>query len=245
MKLFYCPSLILIIFGLNSCSTDSNKDENDSSIVEIYPKNAEMKYSEYLTFQMKKGSSTLNSSNYTWSTSNDKIGTISPSGIVSPKLIGSLVISSKDKNTNEVFTSQLIINPTTSLFNEPVKMFGKPKQDIKNNEYRVLISETVDSDNHDVLIYKGENNDVETIRYTFYHSIPNSKSLGLSSIDVNFRKDSQLENKISNFYKERYIRDNSIITDWHGYDLNKTVKVGVRLNSVVSPNRYDALYSKY
>ena len=245
MKLFNYLSLILFIVILNSCSRDSNEDENNTSIVEIYPKNAEMKYSEYLTFQMKKGSSILNSSNYTWSTSNEKIATISSSGTVSPKLVGNVEISSKDINTNEIFTSQLLINPTTSLYNEPVKMFGKPKLDIKNKESRVLISETVDSDNHDVLIYQGENNDIETIRYTFYTSIPNSNSLGLSSINVQFRKDSQLENKISNFYKERYIRNYSIITDWHGYDLNKTVKVGVILNSIANPNRYQAIYMKY
>ena len=227
---------------LYSCSNENN---DDNSPIEISPKNAVTNSNEFITFKMKKGSSTLNANDFTWSTSNEKIATISYDGVVSPKLIGEIEILSKQISSNETFKSQLKIIPVENIFKEPVLLFGKSKQEIKSNETRTLISETTNNYNHDILVYKGENNDVEKITYTFSTLIPNSPNYGLTDISVQFRKNVALESKISKFYSERYIQNNSIITDWWGYDLNKTVEVAVILNSVANPNSYRAYYSQY
>lgn len=242
MKKSLLISSLSILFA--SCSNDKI-DDNVNYPIEISPKNATITSSQSITFKMKKGSSTLNSNDFVWSSGNDKIAEVSSDGTVTPKLIGQIEILSKEKTSVETFKSKLIINPVENIFKEPVLLFGKPKQEIKTNESRTLISETTNSYNHDILTYKGENNDVEKITYIFFSSIPNSSSYGLTNVSVQFRKDLNLESKISKFYSERYIRDYNIITDWWGYDLNKTINVGVSLNSVANPNSYRANYSLY
>ena len=114
-KTLFIWSMLSILY---SCSNENN---DDNSPIEISPKNAVTNSNEFITFKMKKGSSTLNANDFTWSTSNKKIATISYDGVVSPKLIGEIEILSKQsvKNLTKIilliFSKSSVTNITEPL----------------------------------------------------------------------------------------------------------------------------------
>ncbi|WP_374330475.1 hypothetical protein [Soonwooa sp.] len=240
-KILAAHALILLFIGCSSDSERGGSHENESAVMEITPKDQAINSNGYLKYIIKKGSSTINPNQFRWSTST-KAATIDEFGNLNPKIIGEVKVSAENYNTKEVLTTNLKINPIENFFKEPILTFGKNREEIKKAETRTLISEVKDFHGHYILTFKGENPDVEKITYAFRSVIQNSNELGLFDCSVYFRKDKALEDKISQFYRERYLKNSGMITDWWGYSLDYKIEVSVKLNSVASPNTYAAGY---
>lgn len=232
-----------LIFLFIGCSSESERgsQENESAVMEIAPKDQTINSNGYIKYIVKKGSSTINPNQFRWSTST-KAATIDEFGNLNPKIIGEIKVSAENYSTKEVLTTNLKITPIQNFFKEPVLTFGKTREEIKKAETRTLISEVKDLQGHYILTFKGENSDVEKVTYAFRSVIQNSTELGLFNCSVYFRKDKALEDKISQFYRERYLKNSGVITDWWGYSLDYKMEVVVKLNSIASPNVYAAGY---
>ncbi len=179
--LTFLVAVLLII----SCS---KKDDKPSTTID--QEKVSLNYDQTHQFKLTAGSTAVDASKVTWTSSDQTVGTINASGLFSAKRIGNTTI--KAVANGSTLTSEVSIIPYSELCKEPVLEFGASLATIKSKETRVLIEQTSTA-----LMYNGENSKVENIFYGFNASGLESSVLLLSS-------SAAVVDESEKFFSERY-----------------------------------------
>ncbi|AZA49793.1 ABC transporter substrate-binding protein [Chryseobacterium carnipullorum] len=188
-KAFIYSVLAISVFSFTSCS--GSDDENNENYT-ISPGSATLNYDKSQQFEIKNNGSTISASEFTWSVSDEKRALVTPSGMVAAKKVGEIQVTAT-KNGKSV-TSKVTISPYQTFFKEPSLLFGKTKAEIKASETRVLVNETATA-----IGYKGENANITNLAYSF------DTAGKMKSVIVTFPSTSASIDRVSTFYKERYL----------------------------------------
>ncbi|MGV4413174.1 Ig-like domain-containing protein [Chryseobacterium sp. T1] len=225
-KTFLFFALATFTLSTTSCSRD-----NDEPAVENYsisPNEVNIKYDKTQQFTVRNGSSSIAGTEFTWKSSDEKRGTVNNSGLLTANKVGTFqVTATKNGKTT---TANVTISPYQNFFKEPIMGFGKTKAEIKAAETRQLQNETATG-----LAYKGENNDILNIGYTF-----DSSGKMTSAIAI-FPSNTTSVTNTTTYYKERYL----VLDNQNGTimmkDLDNPIFMGMSVNPTLG---FNVIYTK-
>lgn len=227
--LFLAFSLFAITLVFNSCS--SSRDEEVINYT-ISPSSLTTNYDKTQQLSVLNGSSTLNNSDFNWSSSNEISGKVSSSGLFTAGKIGETTITATNIKNGKSVNTKITVNPYQNFFKEPILEFGQTKEYIKSKETRTLLKETTTG-----LSYVGENSSIRNIGYTFDSNGKMNSAIVLFDNNVN------LVSNVVTFYKERYYylglvnNNNSFVTT----DKSIGIQIDSGSNSTLG---FNALYLK-
>ncbi|MEJ7558279.1 MAG: Ig-like domain-containing protein [Pedobacter sp.] len=181
--------LTLVAFSLilSACSKKESTPESTIDATELT-----LNYDKEHQFSVKQGNNDIDESTYVWKSSDVTIGTIETSGLFKGKRIGkTTVTATKDGKT---LTSQITINPYSTLFTEPYIDFTFTKANVKSKETRTLATGGEDATS---LMYNGENTKISNIFYSFKNNL-------LEGSIVVFNTANIVPQDFGTFYLERY-----------------------------------------
>ncbi|MDY3507289.1 ABC transporter substrate-binding protein, partial [Riemerella anatipestifer] len=130
----------------------------------------------------------------------------------------------------KTLTSKVTITPYQTFFTEPLMFFGKTKADVKVSETRKLTRETTTA-----LVYEGENSSVNRIGYIF------DNNGNMTSAIVMFPTSSSSTDKVTTFYKERYLvlsTENNVVQMKH---LDESIYMSMGYDSTLG---FHVIYTK-
>ena len=222
-------SLIVLSLSFVSCSSGGDEEVINYS---LSPSSLTTNYDKTQQFNVLNGSSTLKSSDFNWSSSNEISGKVNSNGLFTAGKIGETTITATNKNNGKSVSSKITISPYQIFFSEPILAFGETKEYIKSKETRTLLKETTTG-----LSYIGENNNIRNVGYTF------DSSGKMTSAIVLFKNDTSISTNVATFYNERYYYVGLINNLLAFSSTNKTISVQIN-SDINSSLGFNALYLK-
>ncbi|WP_143959489.1 Ig-like domain-containing protein [Litoribacter populi] len=130
-----------------------------------------------------------------WKSKDESIVEVNNSGLLIGIRAGTTVVSASSMDYTNIPECLVTVHPTNFLFQEPSVKFNSTKDVIKRNETRTLSSE-----GENQLVYRGENDHVRSILYTFDKG-------SLVTAVVFLRSNFTSREKVIDFLEQRYIRE--------------------------------------
>jgi uncharacterized protein YcfL len=177
--------LLLVAATITSCS---KKDSTPA--YQIDQTSLSLNYDKEHQYLVKIGNTNADANSITWTSSDPVVGSISASGLFKAKRIGKTTVRAEIKGV--VLSSEVIINPYSTLCKEPVLDFGASIAAVKSKENRALFSE-----NGSALGYTGENVKLRNVLYLFDNT-------GLKSAMLLITDSETVMNEAATFISERY-----------------------------------------
>ncbi len=122
---------LVLIFAFSSIVWGCKKD--DPTPVTISDTQVALKYDQEHQFTLMRGTETVPPSEFSWKSSDEKVGTIDASGKFKGKRIGETTISGTSSGGESV-SSQVTISPYSTLTKEPVLEFGTNRDNIEKRK---------------------------------------------------------------------------------------------------------------
>ncbi|MDO4225309.1 MAG: Ig-like domain-containing protein [Bergeyella zoohelcum] len=222
-KLLFVASLSLATLGMVvSCSRDDDSGTTSVANYTLSPSEATTNYDKTVALSVKNGSSTLSPSEFTWSVSDEKRGTIGNDGVFKAKKVGKVEVTAT-KN-GQTLKSTINIAPYSTLFTEPLMYFGKTKEEVKSKETRTFIREY-----NNFLAFKGENRNVSEV---LYHFDSNGK---IDYIGVRFPYSASIVENLATFYIERhnFLGESNGEYYFNHIDENATIGLTTSTNGII------------
>lgn len=186
---------LVLIFAFSSIVWACKKD--DPTPVTIGNAQVELKYDQEHQFTLMRGSDTVSPAEFSWKSSDEKVGTIDASGNFKGKRIGETTVTGTAADGQSV-SSQVTISPYSTLTKEPVLEFGTNRDNIEKKETRKLTLRYGDGDGiTKTLTFAGENAKVRSLVYVF-------KNDQLTSVRFHLETNSEVAKESAVFYSERY-----------------------------------------
>ncbi|MBT0554251.1 Ig-like domain-containing protein [Riemerella anatipestifer] len=225
----------LLFFALSLATlgtfTSCSRDDDSTTVADNYsitPTEVSIKYDQTHKFTIKNNGSEVSGSSFSWKSSDEKRGTVDANGLLTAKKVGTFDVTAT-KN-GKTLTSKVTITPYQTFFTEPLMFFGKTKADVKASETRKLTRETTTA-----LVYEGENSSVNRIGYIF------DNNGNMTSAIVMFPTSSSSTDKVTTFYKERYLvlsTENNVVQMKH---LDESIYMGMGYDSTLG---FHVIYTK-
>ncbi|AIH02967.1 hypothetical protein M949_1800 [Riemerella anatipestifer CH3] len=225
----------LLFFALSLATlgtfTSCSRDDDSTTVADNYsitPTEVSIKYDQTHKFTIKNNGSEVSGSSFSWKSSDEKRGTVDANGLLTAKKVGTFDVTAT-KN-GKTLTSKVTITPYQTFFTEPLMFFGKTKADVKASETRKLTRETTTA-----LVYEGENSSVNRIGYIF------DNNGNMTSAIVMFPTSSSSTDKVTTFYKERYLvlsTENNVVQMKH---LDESIYMSMGYDSTLG---FHVIYTK-
>ncbi|MBS9525976.1 Ig-like domain-containing protein [Litoribacter alkaliphilus] len=130
-----------------------------------------------------------------WKSKDESIVEVNNSGLLIAIRAGTTVVSASSMDYSNTPECLVTVHPTNFLFQEPSIKFNSTKEVIKRNETRTLSSE-----GENQLVYRGENDHVRSILYTFDKG-------SLVTAVVFLRSNFTSREDVIDFLEQRYSRE--------------------------------------
>jgi hypothetical protein len=171
-------TLLLIAVTITSCSKNEPQANLEGNVTLHYDETHQLVLTNTPT------------TNVTWKSSDESIGTVDNSGLFTAKKVGTVTITASGSKFKT--TADVTITPYSTLCKEPALDLGKSQNAIKLKETRALANQS-----SDYLYFYGENS---KLRYSSYHFIKGQ--LAASALFLANRED--VVKEAVTFFKERY-----------------------------------------
>ncbi len=188
----------------------------------------DLRYDQTHQFSVTKGASAMAANTFTWTSTDQTVGTVSTGGLFTAKKIGQTTINGSSASGS--VTAKVTVTPYSTMVKEP---YFDPTATIattKSKETRTLVSQ-----DGNTLLYNGENANVRNVIYLFENGQMTQGALLLANTNA-------VVQEFATFIKERYnyLGDNG--AGVYVYSDNKNVTVGIGADATLG---FYALYIKY
>lgn len=147
--------LLLIAATAMSCSKNDSKPSyaiNSASV--------NLNYDKQHQYVVKLGETAVDAKTLSWSSSDEGVGTVNASGLFKANRIGKTTVKAEINGIS--LTSEVVVNPYSTLCKEPVLDFGATIAVIKSKETRTFLGGDAT-----LLNFAGENANVRGAMYLF------------------------------------------------------------------------------
>ncbi|WP_372934830.1 Ig-like domain-containing protein [Mariniphaga sediminis] len=129
---------------------------------------------------------------FSWSSDDSNIAEIDQNGNVEAIKVGETQVTVQTENGKFQASCNVIIEPISNLYEQPITEWGKSFNYVLENEKRTYIVET-----ESAILYEGENSKVENVMYMFDYS-------GLNSVIVILKETEAVLDEASVYLEERF-----------------------------------------
>ncbi|GHB65537.1 Ig-like domain-containing protein [Persicitalea jodogahamensis] len=123
---------LLFVFVFSLALVSCKKDEVDPVVIDVTE--LELHYDDDYRFELTQNGERISSSDFTWKSSNEKVGTIDADGIFFAERIGETTITATDGTST--LSSLVTIVPYSTLAKEPVLDWGTNRANVESKEPR-------------------------------------------------------------------------------------------------------------
>jgi hypothetical protein len=150
--------ILMLLFIAATAVSCSKNDSKPTYAIDVASVN--LNYDKSHQFVVKLGNTVVDNRTLTWFSSDETVGTVDASGLFIANRIGKTTVKA-EINGNSL-TSEVVVNPYSSLCKEPILDFGASITAIKSKETR-----TLNGENATLLRFAGENAKLRDVRYFF------------------------------------------------------------------------------
>ncbi len=172
--------------------------EDDTGPLTLENPQLELKYDSEHQFVVKQGKKTVSAADFTWTSSDIKVGTVGSDGKFVGKRIGETTVTGTSSDGQSKVSSQVTISPYSNLAKLPVLEFGASRATIESKETREFLSVLTSLDLGKQYFYKPESGNTK-LRSLFY-SYDNDK-LDIAAWILVAKKD---YDEAITYFSERY-----------------------------------------